>query len=313
MWRTKRNAKKFQWADATKWTAAILLTGALAARSMAQQDGQKTFSSAEEASQALVAAAQNNDEKAMLEILGPAGKDIVSSGDAAEDAQNRANFVQRYQQMHRLAKEPDGTTTLYIGAENWPSPIPLMNKGNAWYFDAAAGKEEILYRRIGENELSTIRVCQELTAAEKEYRGAQHDSYAQKVVSTDGQHDGLYWKAADGQPESPVGPMVAAAFVSENSSTPPAPFHGYYFRLITRQAKNGGKADGFAFVAYPAEYSSSGVMAFLVREDGVVYQKDLGKDTESLVKSFKGNGSHSGWKKAEDPQAEAAPDQKATH
>ena len=148
---------------------AILLTVCFSTRSMAQQPGQKTFSSAEDASNALVTAAQNNDEKAMLDILGPDGKQIVSSGDEAEDAQSRANFVKRYQEMHRLVKEPDGTTILYIGAHNWPTPIPLVNKGNSWYFDTEAGKKEILYRRIGRNELSAIRVCQELVAAQKEY------------------------------------------------------------------------------------------------------------------------------------------------
>ncbi len=146
----------------------------------AQQPGQKTFSSADEAVSALVTAAQSNDEKAMLDILGPDGKQIVSSGDETEDAQSRANFVQRYQEMHRLVQEPDGSTTLYIGAKNWPTPIPLMNKGNLWYFDTEAGKKEILRRRIGRNEISTIRVCQELVAAEKEYYSAQHNEYARK-------------------------------------------------------------------------------------------------------------------------------------
>ena len=154
--------------------------------SMAQQPGQKTFSSAEDASNALVTAAQNNDEKTMLDILGPDGKQIVSSGDDAEDAESRANFVQKYQQMHRLAKEPDGTTTLYIGAENWPTPIPLMNKGNSWYFDTEAGEEEIVYRRVGRNELSAIRVCQELVAAQKEYYAKQNNQYAQKIFSDEG-------------------------------------------------------------------------------------------------------------------------------
>ena len=319
MRRTNLNTRRFRWTDVTKWTAAaILLTAAFAARSAAQQDGQKTFSSAEEASQALVAASQSNDEKAMLDILGADGKQIVSSGDDSEDAQNRTNFVRRYQQMHRLAKEPDGTVTLYIGAENWPTPIPLVNKGSSWYFDTAAGKEEILYRRIGENELSTIRVCEELVTAEKEYRTAQHDAYAQKVVSTEGQHDGLYWKAADGQPQSPIGPLVAGAFVGDGGSGQAGatmPFHGYYFRFVTRQSKKSatGKTGGFAFVAFPAEYGSSGVMTFLVKENGVVYQKDLGKETESVVKSMKENGSHSGWQKTEAPEEETAPDQKAVN
>ena len=174
MRRTKVNFDKFHWANLPKLAVvAILLAVCFPARSTAQQPGQKTFSSAEEASNALVTATQSNDEKALLEILGPDGKQIVSSGDETEDTNNRANFVKRYEEMHRLVKEPDGTVTLYIGAHNWPTPIPLMNKGNSWYFDTEAGKKEILYRRIGRNELSAIRVCQELVAAQKEY-SAQH-------------------------------------------------------------------------------------------------------------------------------------------
>src|ERR1035437_7968949 len=160
MRRTKLNLDKFHWANLPKLAViAILLTVCFPTRSMAQQPDQKTFSSAEDASNALVTAAQNNDEKAMLEILGPDGKQIVSSGDETEDANSRANFVERYREMHRLVKEPDGTTTLYIGAQNWPTPIPLVNHGDSWYFDTEAGKKEILYRRIGQNEISTIRVC----------------------------------------------------------------------------------------------------------------------------------------------------------
>jgi hypothetical protein len=313
MRQTKLNSERSRWTGIMKWTAAaILLTGGLAARLTAQQEGQKTFSSPEEASQALVAAAQNNDEKAMLDILGPVGKEIVSSGDDAEDAQNHANFARRYQEMHRFMKEPDGTTTLYIGAENWPAPIPLVNKGNVWYFDTAAGKQEIVYRRVGQNELSTIRVCQELVAAEKEYRSAQHDTYALKIVSTEGQHDGLYWKADNGQPQSPIGPLVADAFVTDSANTKPMPFRGYYYRFLTRQGKNGasGKGAGFAFVAYPVEYRSSGVMTFLVKEDGVVYEKDLGKDTEAAAKAITERPSHSGWHKSDLPQEETSAEQK---
>src|SRR6202167_3565956 len=189
-------------------TVGILLMGCFPIALTAQQRSQKTFSSPEEASDGLVAAAQSNDEKAMLDILGPEGKHVVSSGDEAEDAQDRANFVQKYQEMHRLVKEPDGTTTLYIGAENWPTPIPLVNKGNSWYFNTEAGKKEILYRRIGRNEISSIRVCQELVAAQKEYYSPHHNEYAQRIFSDDGKHNGLYWKAADGAPESPIGPLV---------------------------------------------------------------------------------------------------------
>ncbi|MFZ0284026.1 MAG: DUF2950 domain-containing protein [Terriglobales bacterium] len=298
---------------------AILLLGSFSIPSFAQQPGQKTFSSPEDASKALVTAAQNNDENAMLEILGPKGKQIVSSGDDAEDAESRANFVGKYQEMHRLVKEPDGTTTLYIGAENWPTPIPLVNQGNLWYFDTAAGKEEILYRRIGRNEMSAIRVCQELVAAEKEY-SAQHNQYAQKIFSDPGQHDGLYWKAAEGQTQSPVGPLLASAVATgyaPNRDSAPTPYRGYFYHILTRQGKaapggaknymvDGKMTAGFAFVAYPAEYRSSGVMTFLVDQDGVVDQKDLGKKTDVHAQHLKEYNPDSTWQKAQEQQEEAA-------
>jgi len=314
MQRAKLNFDNFHWANLSKLAAvAILLTGCLPARSMAQQQGQKTFSSAEEASHALVTAAESNDEKAMLEILGPDGKQIVSSGDEAEDTQSRANFVQRYHEMHRLVKEPDGTTVLYIGARNWPTPIPLVNKGQLWYFDTAAGKKEILYRRIGRNEISAIRICQELVAAQKEYRSAQHDEYAQKIFSDEGQHNGLYWKAAEGQPQSPIGPLVAWAVAEDNAKSMaggPVPYRGYFYHILTHQGKNspggaksyivnGKMTAGFAFVAFPAEYRSSGVMTFIVGEDGVVYQKDLGRKTEALGKALKEYDPDTSWERAE--------------
>jgi len=319
--RTKLSVNKFHWANLPKLAAvAILLTSCVPTRSMAQQPGQKTFPSPEDASNALVTAAQNNDEKAMLDILGPAGKQIVSSGDETEDAQTRANFVQRYQEMHRLVKEPDGSTALYIGAENWPTPIPLVNKGKSWYFDTEAGKKEILFRRIGRNEISTIRVCRELVAAEKEYYSAHQNEYAQKIFSDEGQHNGLYWKAADGETQSPVGPLVASAVAegyAKNQDGAPTPYRGYYYHILTRQGKggpggaksfivNGKMTEGFAFVAYPAEYRSSGVMTFIVSQDGVVYQKDLGKKTASLAHAMKEYDSGSTWQKAEEQQEEAA-------
>ena len=324
MRRTKLNFDRFHWANLSKLAAVtILLTACLPASSIAQQPGQKTFATAEDASNALVTSAQSNDLKALIEILGPAGKQIVSSGDEAEDAQNRANFVQKYQEMHRLVKEPDGTTTLYIGAENWPTPIPLVNNGTAWYFDTDAGTQEILFRRIGENEMSTIKVCEELVAAEKEYHSAQHGEYAQKIFSDKGQHDGLYWKAADGESESPVGPLLASAVAegfAKGREGAPIPFRGYYFHALTRQGKNapggaksyivnGKMTEGFAFVAYPAEYGSSGVMTFIVNEDGVIYQKDLGKNTGVFAKALKEYNPNSSWQKA-DQQGESTGEQK---
>jgi len=301
-----------------------LLLVCFPAGSAAQQKGQKTFSSPEEASTALVAAAQSNDEKAMLEILGPDARQIVSSGDPTEDAESHANFARKYQQMHRFMKEPDGSVTLYIGAENWPTPIPLVMKGNLWFFDTEAGKMEILFRRIGRNELSAIRICQELAAAQKEYYAAQHNEYARQIFSDEGQHNGLYWKVSDGEPQSPIGPLVAAAVAegyAKGNAGPPTPYRGYLFHVLTRQGKqaaggaksyiaNGKMTEGFAFVAYPAEYRSSGVMTFILNQDGTVLQKDLGKKTESLGKAMQEYNPDSTWHKAEEEPPQTATTQK---
>ena len=326
MRRTKLDFKHSCWDGFIRFvTVAVFLTGCLPASSMAQENGQKTlFSSAEYASRALVTAIQSNDEEAILEVLGQDAKQIVSSGDKVEDKQDRANFVQKYQEMHRLVTEPDGRTTLYIGAENWPTPIPLVNKGNLWYFDAKAGKKEILYRRVGRNELSAIRICQQLVAAEKEYYASQHNEYAQKILSDEGQRDGLSWKAAEGEHQSPIGPLVASAVAegyAKSRDGAPSPYRGYFFRILTRQGKNspggaknyivnGKMTEGFAFVAYPAEYMLSGVMTFIVQQDGVIYQKDLGKKTDVLAKAMKDFNPNSSWEKAEEQQEETAGEQK---
>ena len=297
--------------------AAILAAGLLAAPALAQQAGQKTFASPEEASKALFSAVKSNDEKAMLDLLGPDGKDIVSSGDEAEDAQSRVEFAKRYEEMSRLVKEPDGSLTLYIGAHNWPCPIPLVKKANAWYFDTAVGKQEILFRRIGRNEISAIHVSRELAAAQKEYFAEQHGEYAHRIYSEEGKHDGLYWKSAENEPQSPIGPLVAQAVYDEETKTHgthPVPFRGYYFHCLTRQGKNApggaklylvdGKMTSFAFIAYPAMYRTSGVKTFLVSQDGVVYEKDLGKKTEALAIAMHEFNPDSSWQKVEmDPQS----------
>ncbi len=321
MARTQLKLKKSCFIDLAKKTVlAVLLTACVAALSTAQQKGQRTFTSPEEAAKAFVAAAQSNDEKAMLDILGPDGKQIVSSGDPTEDAESHANFAKKYEEMHRFVREANGMTMLYIGAENWPVPIPLASKGTAWYFDTDAGKKEILYRRVGRNEISTIRVCQELVAAQKEYHSAQHNEYARQIFSDEGQHNGLYWKVADGEPQSPIGPLVASAVAEgyvKGQAGPPTPYRGYLYHVLTRQGKdapggsksyivNGKMTEGFAFVAYPAEYRSSGVMTFIVSADGVVYQKDLGKKTEFLGKEMKEYNPNSSWQKAEEEQQETA-------
>jgi Protein of unknown function (DUF2950) len=284
----------------------------------APQQGQQTFPSAAAATRALVTALQNNDQQALLSVLGPEGKDILSSGDDTADKNDRDQFLQKYQEMHRMVAEPDGSTTLYIGAENWPTPIPLVRMGDAWYFDSAAGKQEVLYRRVGENELTVIQVCHELVDAQKEYYTQPHDGapaheYAQTFFSDPGKHNGLYWGASGG-PESPIGPLVASAeaegYVTPAGNQQPEPFHGYYFRILKGQGAVPGKQErsyvvdgkmtgGFAIIAYPAEYRSSGVMTFIVNDGGIVYQKDLGQDTAERAKAMKDYDRDASWHKAD--------------
>jgi hypothetical protein len=299
---------------------ATLLLACFAVDSAARQRGKKMFSAPEEASQAFAAAVQSNDETALLEILGPDSRQIVSSGDPTEDAESRANFARKYQEMHRLVKEPDGSVTLYIGAENWPIPIPLAMKGNFWFFDTEAGKKEILFRRIGRNELSAIRVCQALVAAQKEYFAMEHKEYANQIFSDADAHNGLYWNVSDGEPQSPIGPLVASAVVEgygKGKAGLQTPYRGYFFRVLTRQGKhapdgaksyivNGKMTEGFAFAAYPAEYRSSGVMTFIVNQDGIVYEKDLGNKTEALGKAVQEYNPDSSWGKAEDELAQTS-------
>jgi hypothetical protein len=300
---------------------ALLLAGVFPGGSVAQQAGQKTFPTAQAASQALVGAVKSNDESAMLQVLGPDGKDIISSGDEVEDAQNRSNFVMRYQEMHRLMKEPNGATTLYVGSQNWPLPIPLVDKNGMWYFDSPTAKMEILYRRVGRNEISTIHTSLELVAAEKEYATSHNGEYAQKIFSDPGQQNGLYWKADAGQPQSPIGPLVASAvaegYTEKKEGATATPYRGYLYGVLTQQGSHapggakgyivdGKMSGGFAFIAFPAEYRSSGVMTFIICQNGVVFRKDLGPNTEKIAKAMKSFNPDSSWKQDEDQQEESA-------
>ena len=328
MRRTKPNFEKLHLADLLKIaTLATLLFACLVVDSAAQQNGQKTFASPEGASTAFVAALRNNDEKALLDILGPDSQQIVSSGDSIEDAASHANFVRKYEEMHRFLNEPNGSITLYIGAENWPYPIPLAMNGEVWFFDTEAGKREILFRRIGRNEYSAINICHELVAAQKEYFAMQQNQYAKQIYSDEGQHNGLYWKVSEGEPQSPIGPLVASAVAegyAKGKAGPPTPYRGYFFHVLTRQGKDahGGArsyivnrkmTEGFAFVAYPAEYRSSGVMTFIVDQDGIVYQKDLGNKTGALGKAMQEYNPDSTWHSAEDEPAQTSSMQKPSN
>jgi hypothetical protein len=280
-----------------------LLLGGFFAPTPAQQPGQQTFASVQDAAHALVVAMQSQDERSPLSVLGPAAKEVLSSGDPTEDADSRVGFVVRYQAMHRFVTEANGTVTLVVGAENWPFPIPLVNNHGKWYFDTDAGKDEILFRRIGENEIAAQDACQKLIEAEKEYfarpPAGLPKQFAQKLVSTEGRHDGLYWHGAYDEFYSPISALIAYAYgaSSKNQVSDPVPYNGYFFQILTKQgahAPGGAKSyvvdgvmtEGFAFVAYPAEYRSSGVMTFIIDESGTIYEKDLGPDTTKTAEAM---------------------------
>ena len=202
-------------AAAIAFVAFALLLAGYVPYSFAQQQGQRTFHSAEEAGNTLFAAAQNEDDKVLLDILGPEAKDIISSGDTAADSDERVGFVVKYQEMHRYVKAADGTTFLYVGAENWPFPIPLLNTNGQWYFDTLAGRDEIIFRRVGKNELTAIDACRELVEAEKQYfarpPAGVTKQFAQNLVSDPGRHNGLYWREASDEFDSPIDPLIASA------------------------------------------------------------------------------------------------------
>jgi Protein of unknown function (DUF2950) len=283
--------------------AAILVFLLNAPSSFAQSGNEKTFASPGDAVLTLYKAVKSGDSTTTNAIFGSNAAQILHTGDDVADKNMAANFLRHYDQMHRVVIEPDQSATLYTGAENWPFPIPLVkNASGAWYFDTEAGKKEILYRRIGTNENDAIEVLHTLVDAQQEYASTTHDDdkvkrYAGKVFSDEGRHNGLYWKTSDNEPPSPVGPLLAGATgegYTRKQGEPLPPFHGYYYRLLTKQgsAAKGGARDysvngqltkGFAFVAYPADYRNSGVMTFIVNQDGIVYEKDLGADTATAA------------------------------
>jgi hypothetical protein len=265
---------------------------------------QEVFNTPETAAAALVSAARMDNMNKLAAVLGNDAGQILSSGDAVADHNARENFVAKYDQMHRLAYDDQRRVILYIGADNWPTPIPLVKSGGGWVFDTAAGKQELLYRRIGQNELYTVRVLEDLTDAQEEYSSSMQDQdgvkqYAKKILSDPGKRDGLYWPVAKGEPASPIGPLVADATSQgyKKGSGELVPFHGYFYKVLTRQGslapggarnyvRNGKMTKGFAFLAYPAEYRSSGVMTFMINQDGVIVQKDLGPETTQAASAI---------------------------
>ena len=281
---------------------ALVICGPL----QAETGEQRTFSSPDEAVKALVGALKAEDTKMLAAIFGPESEDIFSSGDPVADKAEHERFINRYEQKNRLEEETTGKVILSVGDEDWPLAIPIVMEAGVWRFNTQEGREELLARRIGRNELDVIQTCLAIVDAQREYarkdrNGDGFREYAQKFRSDPGRQDGLYWKAKEGNEESPLGPLFADAqeegYPGRPAGSEPIPYHGYYYRILTAQGQNapGGAYDyivdgkmigGFAAVAYPADYANSGVMTFIVNHDGVVYQKDLGENTEELVKAM---------------------------
>jgi hypothetical protein len=258
----------------------------------------ETFASPDEAGDALLQAAKSGDQNQVLAVFGPQSKNVIFSGDATQDKASIDAYVQAYGTMHRWRKMPDGAQLLLVGADNFAFPIPLRKTSDGkWFFDAGAGEEEILRRRIGRNELAVIDVCYAIADAQAQYysqprNGESTQQFAPKFISDAGKQNGLYWASSQGQPPSPLGPMVAFATGEGYNVQPNAhvPFHGYYFKMLSQQGGNapggakdylvnGKMAGGFAFIAYPSNYGNSGVMTFIINQDDVLLQKDLGKTT----------------------------------
>ena len=282
----------------------------------AQEPGQRTFASTEEASRALFHAMQSQDEQAPLSILGQAGKEVLSSGDPQEDIDARTGFVVKYEEMHRFVTEANGTVALVVGAENWPFPIPLVSNHGRWYFDTAAGKDEIVFRRIGKNELAAMDALRDLVEAQKQYFARPPadvpNQFAQKLVSDEGRHNGLYWQGASDESDSPINPLIAYARqnLPNDQVGEHVPYNGYMFRVLTGQGQHapggaksyivdGKMSAGFAFVAYPVDYRSSGVMTFIVDASGTIYEKDLGPNTTKLAQTMTVYDPDSTWHQAE--------------
>jgi hypothetical protein len=274
----------------------------------------RVFTSPDDAGNALLEAAKSGDQNSLLAIFGPDSKETISSGDAVQDKNAAATFTTGYQTMHRWRRMQDGAQVLLVGSDNFAFPIPLKkNGGGQWFFDSAAGKDEILSRRIGRNELAIIDACAAVADAQNKYFSELHDGetrnqYAMKFISDAGKHNGLYWQSPEGQPESPLGPLAAFAAAEGYSAKPDAhmPFHGYYFRMLKGQsdkspsgakqyAVDGKMAGGFALVAYPAEYGNSGVMTFIINQDGLLLQKDLGKNTTETATAMSEYDPDTGW------------------
>jgi hypothetical protein len=277
---------------------------------------QEQFKSAQDAVDALVNAAKARDSSGIIKVLGPDGRDIVSSGDEVADRTTREKFVAAYDTKHTVTPEGDEKAILVVGDDDWPFPIPIVNKGAGWQFETKAGLDEILRRRIGRNELAAIQVLIAYVQAQNEYASLDPGklgphTYAQRIVSTPGKKDWLYWPTAEGEVPSPLGDLAAKASAEGYKvGQTPIPYYGYFYRILKRQGAGapGGAYDyvvkgkmigGFALIAYPAQYGNSGIMTFMVNHDGVVFQKDLGPDTAAFARKFDAFAPDQTWTKVD--------------
>jgi hypothetical protein len=291
-----------------------MLLGLAIASGCAKPPGKESgFETPEAAVSALVAALQANDMAALQALLGPGSEELLDSGDAVQDASARADFLAAYAAGHALVDDGTDRKVLEMGEDDWRMPIPVVKRDGRWHFDGEAGIDEMIYRRVGANELGAIDVCRGFVSAQLEYASEGRDGdppgiFALKLISDEGLHNGLYWPTEEGEPESPAGPFVAAAAAEgyRRVEGERRPYHGYYYRLLYAQgpSANGGARDyfkdglmteGFALIAWPAEYGSSGVQTFIVNQDGVVFQKDLGEDTATAVESIQSFDPDSSW------------------
>jgi Protein of unknown function (DUF2950) len=295
----------------------VVVMGPIAAPCLASNDNaQLDFATAAQAVDALMAAERSNDESELIRVLGPAGDRLIHSGDPVADRESHRRLVDAFDKAHRIEPEGPGTATLIVGPENWPLPIPIVEQGGHWRFDTPAGEQKIIDRRVGRNELNVIEVCHAYVAAQREYASKERlgdgvHEFAAKIASSPGKHDGLYWKVAAGEGQSPFGPLVASARAEGYTGTHAhgSPYHGYYYRILTRQgphaaggAKNyivaGHMTRGFALLAFPATWGDSGVMTFMVNQHGIVFQKNLGPDTASLASKIEEFDPDLSWKTA---------------
>ncbi len=308
-----RTMEDHRWQMALSSLLIILISAILAGSAFAKTTvRQKMFGSPDDALKALVAAVRDNNDKELVAILGPGSGDLISSGDTVDDKRGKERFLKAFDEKNSIEASGDNKALIHFGSQDRIFPIPLVKKGSQWFFDTKAGKEEVLCRRIGRNELNVIDVLKAYSDAQREYASRDRDGdgileFAQRLVSAKGKKDGLYWEAKEGEEESPFGPLIAKASAEGYKEQP---FHGYYFRIIKAQGRNakGGAFDyvargnmvlGFGLMAYPAKYGSSGIMTFIVNQEGVIYQKDLGRNTRKAIAGLRYDPDKT-WKKAED-------------